>query len=214
LKKLLTFVLCLFHGVFTTTSRADSCIADGNIWPMECGLPTGGVAAGANSRTDSSVYTGLVWQFGNEGSFVPLFQLGFRSLNVKTSDNVNGADINVRIKYDHSLELDSARLSYVGGERNLLGNLGFGYSFLNHEVLATGGVEGAYIRLSSDYLLTSKKFNFFGELNTLNKPTKYIRPSSGDMTCTSGTLYTVTGSDSVPTADILNGKTCLAYPPP
>ena len=181
--------------------------------PPACVMPMGD---GSGKQTTSRWYTGLVWEIGGQQGMTPDIVFGYRSLTVKNTDQVNGGDANLRFKFkDSSLSLDSARLAYVGGKPTVLGNVGVGYSFTQSSPLATAAVQGGYLRLSTDYLFTQNKFQFFGEVNTLRKPEEV---SPGQLTCPSGySLTNVTdvnlmyggGNTIVPPA--VNGKTCL-YP--
>ena len=51
------------------------------------------------SRTDNRVYAGLSWELNGSNGFIPDLVLGARSLNVNSSNSVNGADLNIRIRY-------------------------------------------------------------------------------------------------------------------
>jgi hypothetical protein len=176
--------------------------------PIQCELPTGGEGG---SRTDNRVYAGLSWELGGGQGLMPSFQLGFRTLRVKSSDSVNGADISLRIKYDRGLVLDSTRLVYVGGNRDVQGNLGLGYSFVGSGMLATAAIQGPYLRLGTDFMFGDKSFKPYVELNSLAKPDKV----AGALSCAPG--YTLVNANDVfgngsnfqadPSVTI-NGKTC------
>ena len=126
----------------------------------------------ANKETQNKVYAGLVWVFNNKASIKPDLTVGVQSLRVKSSDSVSGADFNLRFKIEDGLKLDSNRLSYVGGERNAQGQLGFGYSYSQNSWLTTAAVSGPYVKAGTDYLFNKKTFDPFVEINTLKKPKK------------------------------------------
>jgi hypothetical protein len=125
-----------------------------------------------NKDTQTRAYVGLVWVFNNKASMKPDVTVGVQSLRVKSSDSVSGADFNLRFKIEEGLKLDSNRLSYVGGERNAQGQLGFGYSYSQKSWLTTGAISGPFSKVGTDYLLNKKTFDPFIEINTMNKPKK------------------------------------------
>ena len=145
-------------------------------------------AGSSSERTDHRLYTGLVWEMGAGKSLVPDFLIGFRSLKVKSSDNVQGGDVSLRIKYEQAFSLDSSRLVYVGGNRSLMGNIGAGYSFRQQSLLATAALQTGHFRLGSDYLLSSDRFQPYAEINTLNTPDKE-RKKQGASGCPTGYEY-------------------------
>lgn len=208
--------LIVIVSLFTTEARSANCsVFMPGISNDFCSSPTGGgssYASGPDSRTDTRIYTGFVWELGSGQSLMPMFQIGIRTLEVKENDNVQGADLNVRIKYDQSISFDSTRISYVGGERNFMGNVGFGYSNTSSSWLATVAVQSAYTRLSTDYLFADNKFKFFAELNTLDSPKEYTRPliQGGQPTCENGELIQIDRDSIVDPADVVNGYTCTS----
>lgn len=151
-----------------------------------CVAPAG-EAGGSAKNTENRIYSGFVWElFGDQG-LVPEFVIGVRSLQVKSNDNVKGADASFRIKFQDKVSLDSLRLAYVGGERDVMGNVGVGYSFSHSSWLGTAAIQGPYTRLSADYMVSENKFKYFAELNTLDKPSKVMRVTRplADGTCPS-----------------------------
>lgn len=127
---------------------------------------------GSNTETENRAYAGLVWTLGEKASMTPDLSLGFRSLRVKSSNSVEGGDLSIRIKLDGGISFDSTRLSYVGGERDVMGNIGIGYSHTNSSLLGTAAVQGAYTRVGSDYEFANKKFVPYLEVLTADKPNK------------------------------------------
>jgi hypothetical protein len=136
---------------------------------------SGGVAPTTFSdakKTEDRAYAGLVWTLKEKPSYTPDLILGYRSLKVKSNDNVSGGDLSIRMKLEGGVSFDSTRLVYVGGERDLLGNIGVGYSNPNSTLLGTIAVQGSYARLGTDYELNKSKFVPYLELNTLDNPKK------------------------------------------
>jgi hypothetical protein len=128
--------------------------------------------------TQIRAYAGLVWVFNNKASIKPDVTVGVQTLRVKSSDSVSGADFNVRFKIEDGLKPDSNRLSYVGGERNAQGQLGFGYSYSQNSWLTTGAISGPFSKIGTDYLFNKKSFDPFIEINTMKKPDKVNGSSS------------------------------------
>lgn len=132
----------------------------------------GGGFTTPSAGNEHRAYAGLVWSLKEKFSLVPDATLGFRSLRVKSNDNVTGGDISARITFANGLAFDSARLSYVGGDRDILGNLGVGYSVTNSSALGTVAVQGAYSRVGTDFEFTNKRFVPYLEPLTVDKPKK------------------------------------------
>lgn len=157
----------------------------------------------SQSDTENRAYAGLVWTLQDQMTWIPDLTIGFRSLRVKSSDSVNGGEISARIKLKDGISFDSTRLSYVGGERNLLGNVGIGYSATNSSLLGTLAVQGAYTRLGTDYQFNGNKFVPYIEALTVDKPNKVSKtPGSSGYLCNN------------PNFPILgNGNLCYQPPP-
>lgn len=136
---------------------------------------------GSNTETENRAYAGLVWTLAEKASMTPELSLGFRSLRVKSSDSVEGGDLSIRIKLDGGISFDSTRLSYVGGERDVMGNIGIGYSNTNSSLLGTAAVQGAYTRIGSDYEFTNQKFVPYLEVLTADKANK-VDKGAGSIT--------------------------------
>ena len=149
-------------------------------------LPATAVTTGGQSQTNTEnrAYAGLVWTLQEQMSLIPDLTIGFRSLRVKSSDSVNGGEITARIKLKDGISFDSTRLSYIGGERDILGNIGLGYSATNSSFLGTLAVQGAYTRLGTDYQFNGNKFVPYVEVLTVDKPNKVKKtPGSTSYVC-------------------------------
>ena len=129
------------------------------------------------------MYAGLSWQLNGSNGFVPDIVFGARSLNVNSDNGVSGADFNIRLLIKQDVSLDSVRLSYVGGSRDLLGNAGLGYSFTNSGIFGTAAAQSAYSRLGADYQFGNERFTPYLEGNTLYSPNE--EPSTISVSCTS-----------------------------
>lgn len=124
----------------------------------------------SDTDTENRAYAGLIWTFKDKASWLPDLTLGFRSLRVKSSDSVSGGDLSTRIKLSDGVAIDSVVLSYVGGKRDLLGNLGVGYSLTNASILGSAAVQAAYTKIGTDFQLNDKRFIPYVQLLTLDKP--------------------------------------------
>ena len=151
-----------------------------------CALP---VLQGENKaqRTDHRGYAGLAWKL--DGSLIPDLSFGFRSLRVDSNDHTEGFDLNGRVSLKDKT-FDSVRLSYTGGNRDIQGSLGLGYSLSQNSLLGTAAINAEYIRLGSDYLVDSNAFSPYIEANSLGKPDKV--QSTQVFSCAAGTLQPVT----------------------
>lgn len=136
----------------------------------------------SDTTTENRAYVGFVWTLKEKTSWIPDLTLGIRSLRVKSSDSVNGADLSARIRLDGGIAFDSTRLVYVGGERDILGNIGIGYSYTNASFLGTAAIQGPYLRAGSDFEITNKRFVPYLELLTLDKPNN-VNKTPGSKTC-------------------------------
>lgn len=131
------------------------------------------VITSSDSTTENRVYGGLVFDLDGSDGFVPDLVLGVRTLHVKSSDSVEGADLSARISYGKNekfIAFDSVRLVYTGGERDVMGNVGIGYSNTHSSFLGTVAVQGAYTKLGTDFEFGKNKFEPYLEINTLDKP--------------------------------------------
>lgn len=142
--------------------------------PIDFNIPATQITTVGKSQSDTEnrAYAGLVWTLQDQMSWIPDLTIGFRSLRVKSSESVNGGEISARIKLKDGISFDSTRLSYLGGERNILGNVGIGYSATKSSFLGTLAVQGAHTRLGTDYQFNDNKFVPYLELLTVDKPNK------------------------------------------
>ena len=149
------------------------------------------------SDTETTAYAGLVWTLGKEFKKTPKLTLGIRAIKKETpltavqvttfesfggtallSDGKpstkikGGLDFSLRFNFDNSFTTDSARLLYVDGKKDLLGNVGVGYSFTNSQPFGTLGIQADYSRIGMDVALDNGMLaspQFFAELLTLGK---------------------------------------------
>lgn len=150
------------------------------------GITVFSIPGGSGSETQTKAYAGLAWTLGNhKSSLRPDVVVGVRSLKVKSNDQVsNGVDLSARFPFGWPLTFDSARLSYVAGKRDLIGNLGIGYSFTNKSYLSTLAAQGSYSRIGADYEFNNGKVLPYLELLTVSKAKKINQ--SDTLACPSG----------------------------
>ena len=150
--------------------------------------------------TDTRAYAGLVWTLGKDFKKTPEITLGIRAIKLESgfaftkfwdatfpvnqpSESVEGGlDWSLRINFDNGVAVDSTRLLYLNGDRDLLGNVGLGYSFAENRPFGTIGVQVPYSRIGVDVALDNGTLitpEFFVELLTLDKEDRLI----GDYSC-------------------------------
>lgn len=145
-------------------------------------------AGGSSNNTQTKAYAGLAWTLGKKNSAAtPDLVVGVRSVKVKSNDHINsGADLSLRFSFLDGFSFDSTRLSYVGGKRELLGNVGLGYSFANKAFLGTFAAQGAYSRAGLDYDFSSSKILPYLELLSVDKP----KAAGSSLVCSDGGAIT------------------------
>jgi hypothetical protein len=151
-----------------------------------CTAPTSTVinAPGGKRRSDT-FFMGINWNFGTKA---PELVLGVRSLRTGVNKNSSGAQLDVFLPFLGGISFDRIRLSYVGGKRSVLGQLGFGYSFSQQTPLVGVGVQVPYANFGLDYLFRGTALPYVG-LNSLNRPkTPTGGASSTTYNCTDGVL--------------------------
>ena len=138
------------------------------------------VAVAAERDTENRVYLGLSRELGSGFSATPDLVVGVRTLRVSSSNSVDGADLSARVTLKDGVALDSTRLVYVGGERDLMANVGVGYSIKHKSLLGTAAVQGPHIRAGADYLLGDGSVKPYVEVNTLAKPAEVKKPEGAE----------------------------------
>lgn len=155
-----------------------------------CTAPTSTVinAPGGKRRSDT-FFMGINWNFGTKA---PELVLGLRSVRTGVDKKSSGAQLDVFLPFLGGISFDRIRLSYVGGQRSVLGQLGFGYSFSQQTPLVGVGVQVPYANFGLDYLFRGTALPYVG-LNSLNRPKT---PTGGGA---SSTTYAC-GDNVVPSA--------------
>ena len=160
---------------------------------------------GAAHIVENRIYAGFEWQFGTGAGIAPKMVFGLRSLTVKDSNTVSGGDLSLRFDVLHQGKLDSIRLMYVGGNRDVQHNIGGGYSFTDAQPLITVAIQSSYSRIGTDYVYGTHSFRPYVELSSLEKPN---RTGTGKLTCPSGYNLSNASSAGASSAQSVNGKTC------
>jgi hypothetical protein len=194
------------------------CFGQTSAWAQcnHCSLPTVvlGTQADSANRTDNQVYAGLSWALDNGNGFIPDLLFGARSLNVSSNNGVNGADVNVRIRYKNQISFDSLRLSYVGGSREFMGNVGMGYSFAKGGYFGTAAAQAAYSRMGVDYLFSERVFNPYLEGNSLYTPqvVNAVAGTTGSISCSGINNLVDAAVEGASANQTANGQTCSTPP--
>lgn len=154
-----------------------------------CSAPTAGVInAPAGKRRSDTFFMGINWNFGAKA---PELVLGVRTLHTGVNKHSSGVQLDVFLPFLGGISFDRIRLSYVGGKRSVLGQLGFGYSFSQQTPLVGVGVQVPYANFGLDYLFRGTALPYVG-LNSLNRPKT---PTGGGAStppgCTAGNLRPV-----------------------
>jgi hypothetical protein len=149
----------------------------------------------AGKRRTDSIFVGMNWNFGTKA---PELVLGVRSLRTNTSKKSDGYQLDAFFPFVGGFSFDRVRLSYVGGQRSALGQLGLGYSFAQQSILGTVGVQVPYFTAGVDYLFRGTALPYVG-LNSLAAPKL---PTSG----ASSTTYSCTDPAVKGNATDYNGQ--------
>lgn len=91
--KLSRFMALFFVGMSGIAGLANAGV------PIPPTLPYTTTPGKSDTTTENRAYAGLVWTLKEKTSWIPDLTLGFRSLRVKSSDSVNGADLSARCPY-------------------------------------------------------------------------------------------------------------------
>ncbi len=141
------------------------------------------------SQKTTSAYAGLVWTLKEKKSLIPDLTVGIRSLQVKSSEQVSGADLSARIRLSDGLAIESVRLSYVGGQRTSMGMAGIGYSMTSATMLSTFAVQRAFARLGVDYAFGPARLTPYVEGLTIGNPAKVNKLiTPGTYSCPPGSM--------------------------
>jgi len=132
--------------------------------PLICSAVAPPALTTYESNDDTRAYVGVQW-FLNETSIAkPNLVLGLRYTNTDSSNNVNGVDVTGTFSLE-KMAPNTIRAGYIGGECDVQGTVGIGYSLIEKAPLAYAGVVGPYSKILGQIDL-NKKLDLGIELNT------------------------------------------------
>jgi hypothetical protein len=132
------------------------------------------IEAQAQSRNSTHVYAGIALSFGAAEQSGIGALVGLRSTRVNASNRLRGIDANAR--YDFRRGFDRVAVAGLIGRRNAYLNLGGGFDPLAGEVFVTGAAQARHLRAGVDYGLVTGAAGGYFELNTLDRPGRYVPP--------------------------------------
>jgi hypothetical protein len=112
-------------------------------------LPMTGKAQTYSSRDESVGYVGLQWVTGETRLSRPNVLLGLRQTRTDTDNRVTGGDLTFSYSTEKGVG-DAVRLGYLDGKCNLLGTMGFGYSFRKDKALGFFGGVASYGKVTAE----------------------------------------------------------------
>ena len=112
-------------------------------------FPVSAHAQTYSSRDESVGYVGLQWITGETRWSRPNVLLGLRQTRTDIDNRVTGGDLTFSYSTEKGVG-DAVRLGYLDGKCNLLGTLGFGYSFRKDKALGFFGGVGSYGKLTAE----------------------------------------------------------------
>lgn len=181
-----------------------SCNTDGA--GGNCVTPTSTtISTPAGKRRTDSFFVGINWNFGAKS---PELVLGFRGLRTNTSKKSDGYQLDLILPFASTLSFDRVRLSYVGGQRSALGQLGLGYSFAQKSFLGNVALQAPYATAGVDYLFSGSLLPYVG-VNSLGRPRV---PTSGASSTTLGCTAPATlqpADNFIGTVGSTDGFTCF-----
>lgn len=136
-------------------------------------------SVGGGSQTTTRAYIGLSLSFGG-GEVRPSFVTGVQSVRVRSSNRLQGIDLNARFNFTDGFE----RVAVAGliGNRTAYANIGAGYNMRSAEPFGTVALQGAFLRAGADFGLSGSVTPYV-EVNTLDRPR---RVGGGALGCNPG----------------------------
>jgi hypothetical protein len=108
------------------------------------------VVIGQDREGEDEFFAGINWQFGTQSQAELV--IGYRDVDVHSDGDVDGFGLDFTFPFKDGLKFGEMRLKGIEGEEDWQGEFGFGWSFLNDGFLLTGGVQGNYFTLGTDYV--------------------------------------------------------------
>jgi hypothetical protein len=135
-----TALATLFALAMTSTTA----LAGGHTYSL-VGTGNGG------TKTNTNAYAGLNWTLG--GSWTPAVVVGVFRTRVKSDGDTEGANLALHINLTGGIKPGKLKLSYLNGQNDIQGAVGFGYDFARGAPLLTVGANGPFIGAGIDGLL-------------------------------------------------------------
>lgn len=108
------------------------------------------IVIGQDKVSDDEFFAGINWQFGANSQAEIV--VGYRDVNVHSDGDVDGLGLDVTFPIKDGLKFGEMRLKAIDGQHDWQGELGLGWSFLHQGFLLTGGVQGNFVTLGTDYV--------------------------------------------------------------
>lgn len=195
----------LFLSVIVFSSAHGGDVCSGSWGDGECVAPLKGPDI-FSSNSETRFFGGMQWSFGNNA---PELIMGVQRIETRTDETVFGG------KFDFSLPLTgpkkfdpTVRVLGVAGNRDAQGEAGFGIQLSRLDPLLAIGANFPYINGGMNIYRAQGVAPYAG-ITTLGRLAPPKR-ENGELSCASGSLFLITGSDSVPAGDIVNGYTCVS----
>jgi len=94
-------------------------------------------------KSKTNLYAGLNWNL--EGGKTPAMVLGVFHTKVETDGDTKGGNLALHINLKNKVKPSKLNLSFLKGQENLQGEIGFGFDFLKSKPLVLLGVNAPYV---------------------------------------------------------------------
>lgn len=111
------------------------------------------VVVGQDKSSEDEFFAGINWQFG--ASPQAEIVLGYRDVNVHSDGDVDGMGLDFTFPIKNGITFGEMRFKAIDGQDDWQGELGLGWSFLHKGFLLTGGAQGNFLTLGTDYVFGS-----------------------------------------------------------
>jgi hypothetical protein len=120
----------------------------------------------SSTRTDTRVFVGLQWNFGNSR---PEIMLGAQHTETDSDNQVVGGKFDVALPFDlHDIK-PTVRLLALAGNREVQGELGLGIQTFDWKSLIAVGAQLPFVDFGANYVFDEAFKPYIG-LNSLKKP--------------------------------------------
>ncbi len=108
------------------------------------------VVIGQDKVSDDEFFAGINWQFGTNSQAELV--IGYRDVNVHSDGDVDGAGVDFTFPIKDGLKFGEMRVKAIDGQDDWQGEFGLGWSFLHQGFLLTGGAQGNFFTMGTDYV--------------------------------------------------------------